>query len=217
MTTVLAFTTTASGAGWEEAYERLALTAFAIGTQADDPALASLFREVQGVLADWEYIEADRRRLRGAAIAARAHIRVADTALDLLLSKLAETILEQTSGEVDAPLYTRFFPVPHARIINLGLDGELPIASAAMAQLDEGEAVPEALEVYISPLRQCLTMGNAALAGRAESYAALGRLQARIEAWFESAEAVTRNVRADLTALGESRGQSPRWAASFFA
>ncbi len=217
MTTALKLTTSGSGASWDEAYEDLAFTAFALGTQADDADLAKLFVEVRGVLADWEVIEADRRRLRGVAIAARAHIRVADAALDLVLSKLAETILKETEGSTDHELYKRFFPEPHARVIALGLDSELPVASAAMAQLDEGEAVPESLRAYIATLRHCLGVGNAALTARAESYADLGRLQARVEAWLETADAVTRNVHGDLTALGEARGLSYRWTASFFS
>ena len=86
-----------------------------------------------------------------------------------------------------------------------------------MAQLDEGGEIPEALTPHITPLRGCLTVGNAALAARAESYAALGRLQARVEAWLEHAEATQRNVHGDLTVLGDERGLSYRWTASFFA
>jgi len=217
MSTALRLATTGSAVSWDDAYENLAFTAFALGTQADDPDLAKLFVEVRGVLADWEFIEADRRRLRGAAISARAHIGVADSALDLVLSKLADAILSETDGSTDHELYQRFFPEPHARVINLGLDSELPVASAAMAQLDEGESVPDAVKAFIAPLRQCLTVGNAALTARAESFADLGRLQARVEAWLETADAVTRNVQGDLTALGHARGLSQRWTASFFA
>lgn len=217
MTAALEMTTTGSGAGWEEAYEELAYTAFALRTQVDDPPIAKLHTEVVGVLGDWERIEADRRQLRGAAIAARANVRVADAALDLVLHKLAETILQETDDDPEAELYTRFFPEPHERVIALGLDAELPIASAAMAQLDEGEAVPEPLMAHVSPLRSCLTLGNAALAARADAYAGLGRLQARIEAWMETADATARNVHADLTALGDARGLSYRWTSSFFA
>jgi len=217
MTAALEMTTTGSGASWEEAYEELAYTAFALRTQADDPQIAKLHTEVVGVLGDWEHIEADRRRLRATAIAARANVRVADAALDLALRKIAETILEETDGDADADLYTRFFPEPHERVIALGLDAELPIASAAMAQLDEGEAVPDALKAHIDPLRSCLTVGNAAITGRADAYAGLGRLQARIEAWMETADATARNVHSDLTALGDARGLSYRWTSSFFA
>lgn len=206
-----------AGAAWDEAYEELAFTAFALATQADDPELARMAIEVRGVLADWEQIEADRRRLRGAAIAARAHARVADAALDLVLTKIAETILKETGGSAEHALYRRFFPEPHERVIALGLDAELPIAGAAMAQLDEGEAVPAALAAHGAPLRACLAVGHAAIHGRAEAYAELGRLEARVEAWLETAEATLRNVHGDLTTLGDRRGLSYRWTASFFA
>lgn len=217
MTAALELTTTGSGAGWEEAYEELAFTAFALATQADNPTLGKLYAEVRGVLADWEHIEADRRRMRGAAIAARAHVRVADAALDLALTKLAETILGEVDGKPEHDLYRRFFPEPHARIVALGLDAELPVAGAAMAQLDEGEAVPDALKVHVEPLRRCLAVGNAAVTTRADAYAGLGRLQARIEAWMETADATVRNVHSDLTAYGDAAGLSYRWTASFFA
>jgi len=217
MTAALTLTTTGSGATWDEAYEDLAFTAFALGTQADDAALNKLLVEVRGVLADWEFIEADRRRLRGAAISARAHVRVADAALDLVLGKLAEALLAESDGSKDAELYRRFFPEDHERVIALGLDSELPIAGLAMAQLDQGEAVPDSVKAFVPSMRQCLAVGNAALMARADAYADLGRLQARVEAWLETADAVTRNVHGDLTTLGEERGLAYRWTASFFS
>lgn len=217
MTAALKLTTSGAGAEWEESYEEIAFTAFALASQADDADLAKLARELGGVLADWERIETDRRRLRAAAIASRAHARVADAALDLALTKIAEAILAATDGKTDHDLYQRFFPEPHERVIALGLDAELPIAAAAMAQLDEGEVVPEALRGYAETLRACLSIGNAALTARAEAYADLGRLEARVEAWLETAECTLRNVHGDLTLLGDRRGLSYRWTASFFA
>ncbi|MCB9597410.1 MAG: hypothetical protein H6719_32090 [Sandaracinaceae bacterium] len=217
MTAALELTTSGASAEWEESYEELAFTAFALGTQADDPELAKLAQEIHGVLADWEHIERDRRQLRGLAIAARAHVRVADAALDLALSKIAETVLAETGGSRDHDLYRRFFPEPHERVIALGLDAELPIAAAAMAQLDEGESVSDALKAHTTTLRQCLMLGNQSLGARADAYAGLGRLEARVEAWLETAECVLRNVHGDLTSLGDARGLSYRWTASFFA
>ncbi len=215
MSTALELVTSGAGASWENVYEELAFTAFALQTQADDAALARYFTQVQGVLADWERIEADRRQIRAAAIAARAHVKVADAALDLLIQRIAETTLAESDGE-RGELYQRFFPEAHERVVALGLDGELPAASVVMAHLDEGREVPEALMAYVDPLRRCLALGNGALTGRADTYAALGRLQARVEAWLETADAVSRNVHTDLTKLSEERGLSYRWVASFF-
>ena len=66
------------------------------------------------------------------------------------------------------------------------------------------------------PLRRCVTAGNQALTARADAYAALGRLEARAEAWLEDAGAFGRGLREELTALGTKRGLPGRWAACFF-
>lgn len=207
--------TLAADPRWDDTYEDLAFTAFALATQTDDAAIGPLYVKVTGVLADWERIEADRRRLRGAAIAARAAVHVADCALDLELHRLADAVLAECDGDRGSELYRRFFPEPHEHVIELGLDGELPAASVAMAQLDEGKP-SEALQAHVNPLRACLTIGNSALVQRAESYAELGRMQARLEAWLESAAAVTRTVRAELARVGQERGLGAHWSASFF-
>lgn len=216
MSRALELSTSARAPRWEDAYEELAFTAFALSTQADDAVVGRLLTEVRAVLGDWERIEADRMRLRGEAIASRAAVRVADAALDVTLGKLAEVILEETGGDREDALYHRFFAQPHEHVIELGLDAELPTASAAMAQLDEGEAVPDALKALIDPLRRCLTIGNQALGAKADAYADLGRLEARVEAWFETASAVARSVHRELTQVGEERGLPYRWTASFF-
>jgi hypothetical protein len=206
----------ASDPSWDDTYEDLAYTAFALATQADDPALGALYARVTGVLADWERIEADRRRLRGAAIAARAAVQVADAALDIELRRLAEAVLAECEGDRASELYRRYFPEPHEHVIALGLDGELPAASVAMAQLDESKP-SDALLAHVVPLRTCLALGNAALMQRAEAYAELGRMQARLEAWLEGAAATMRTVRRDLASLGETRKLGHHWSASFFA
>jgi len=217
MSTVLQLTTSAAAALWEDAYEQLSFTAFALSTQLGDAELADLFEDVRGVLADWEAIEADRRGARANAIAARAGVKVADAALDRTLTRFGEAILEITEGDRDHELYDRFFPEDHERVVALGLEGELPGAMLAMAQLDEGGDVPDPLIAFIAPLRACLTAGNQALTGRAESYAALGRLQARIESWLETAGAVRANVENILEEIAEERGLDERFVASFFA
>lgn len=215
MSTVLQLTTSAAAALWEDAYEQLSFTAFALATQGGDEELAELFEDVRGVLADWEAIERDRRALRARAIEARAHVKVADAALDRTLTQLAETIIAHEDGE-RGELYASFFPEPHERLVALGLEGELPGASLAMAMLDEGGEVPDPLVAYIGPLRACLTAGTQALTGRADAYADLGRLQARTEAWLETAGAVRATVQNALAAIAEERGLSDRFASGFF-
>lgn len=207
---------------WHDAYENLSFTGFALATQADDPAIAPLYTEVRAVLADWERIEGDRRHHRSAAIAARAHARVADAALDLAIAKLAKAVLEHTGGSRDHSLYRRLFPVAHEQVIALGLDGELPSASMVMSELDAasahgGDGPMARLAPHAEPLRQCVQLGNAALAGRADAFAELGRIEARVEAWLETADAVTRSVVHELSLLAERRGLDTRWTKSFFA
>lgn len=216
MTNALALSTSARSARWEDTYEQLAYTAFALATQARDPEIGRIFSRVRGVLADWETIEADRRTIRSDAIAARAAVRIADAALDITLAGLAEATLRETNDERDHALYQRFFPEPHERVIALGLDGELPIASVALAQLREDEKVPEALSNFAEQLEGCVAAGNQALAARAEAYAALGRLEARVEAWFETAVAIENETAREVRELGEAKGRSARWAQSFF-
>jgi hypothetical protein len=216
MARALMLTTTAADTRWSETYETLAFTAFALRTQADDPAIGPLHRRLQGVLADWEHIEAERRGVRAAALTAKAQCQVADAALDMILTRIAHAILTETDQDRQSALYTRFFPEPHEAVVELGLDGELPAASVVMAQLDEGGDMPETLTTHITPLRQTLTVAHGALGALAESYAHLGRLQARVEAWFEGADASIRFIHKRLHALGEERGLSYRWTASFF-
>ncbi len=216
MSTVLQLTTSAAAALWEDAYEQLSFTAYALRSQAADEELTELFDDVRGVLADWEAIEADRRALRARAIEARAMVRVADAALDRTLARVGETLLELTEGDRDHDLYRRFFPEDHERLVSLGLEGELPGASLVMAQLDEGGEIPDPLVAFIAPMRACLTAAHQAITGRAESYAGLGRLQARVEAWLETAGAVRANTQNALDELAEERGLSDRFAASFF-
>lgn len=216
MSKTLSLTTSAAEPAWEDAYESLAYTAFALATQAADGPIARMLAEVRGVLGDWDRIETDRRMTRGDAIASKAAVRVADAALDMTLQRLAESVLETTDGDRNAPLYRRLFPQPHERLIALGLDGELPSASVAMAVIDEADDVPAAVVAHGDALRRCLAAGNQALGARAESYAALGRLEARVEAWHETAAAVRHAIREELGAIGERRGLPARWADSFF-
>lgn len=212
----LELTTTAADARWEETYESLAYTAFALGTHADDAQIQPLLRQVRGILVDWEAIEGDRRKARGAAIATRAEVRVADASLDHTLAELAATVLRLADQRRDAPLYQRLFPEPHEAVIDLGLEGELPAAAVALAQLEEGDDLPDEVRQHTEALRRAVQVGNGALARRGEAYAALGRLQARVESWHENAESTARYIHKALIRLGESRGLSYRWTASFF-
>lgn len=200
--------------GWEDAYEELAYTAFALATQADDAAIAPLHAKVTGVLADWERIEADRMRLRGAALAARASVHVADAALDLALGKLGEAALAASERDRAREPYAGLFPEAHEQVIELGLDGELPAAMLALARLEESG--DERLRPHLATLRACVAVGSSALVARADAYAELGRLDARIEAWLDGADAVLRVVGRELERLADERGLGKRWIASFF-
>ena len=93
---------------------------------------------------------------------------------------------------------------------------ELPGASLVMALLDEGGEVPDPLVAFIGPMRACLTAGTQAITARADAYADLGRLQARTEAWLETAGAVRATVQNALEQIAEERGLSDRFSAGFF-
>jgi len=200
---------------WTERYESLLYTAAALGTQSDDTALVKSSKRVHAVLQDWREIEADGVRLKTLAIAARARVQVADAALDHRLAVFARAILQDVSE--DSELYRRFFPEPHEEVIALGLDAELPTAMLVAGLLaDEQQLIPEGWREHREPVQRAVQLGNVALGDRAEAYAALGRHRAREEAWLETASAVDESVRERIRRIAESRGLSPRWAASFF-
>lgn len=210
----LEFGTTGDSARWGNDYESLLYTTSALATQADDPSLASLLRRAGAMLEDWLVIEADRRRLRGTAVAARARVAVADAALDHCIGAFAKALIDEDGQDSD--LYRRCFPEPHDQVIEFGLDAELPAAMLVVAILGEDEDLGASLETHATPLTQAVRLGNVVLTERAEAYAAIGRHQARVEAWLEGAAAAERSFRRTLSTLAETRGLRPAWAASFF-
>lgn len=210
----LAFGTSGDSARWGNDYESLLYTTSALATQADDPALAPLLRRAGALLEDWLAIETDRRRLRGTAVAARARVAVADAALDHCLGGFAAALIAK-DGE-DSDLYRRCFPEPHRQVMDFGLDAELPAAMLIVAILREDEDLGASLESHATPLGQAVRLGNVVLTERAEAYAAIGRHQARVEAWLESAGAAEAGFVRQLSALAVERGLNPRWVACFF-
>ena len=202
-------------AGWDDVFEDLLFTAAALATQADDPALAPLLQRVEAALAEQRAVDADRQRLRAQAIAARARVAVADAALDHQLARFAKALVRES--EPGSEGYVRFFPEPHEDVIALGLDAELPVATLIAELLADEESCSEALRAHAPGVQQAVRLGNVALSDRAEAYAALGRLEARIEAWRETAAATKASVRRRLGALAEEQGLDGRWVASFMA
>lgn len=201
-------------ADFDDEYEELVYTTSALATQADDPALAPLLQRASAMLEDWLGIDAERRRLRSTAIAARARVAVADAALDHCVNAFAKALIDKDGR--DSELYRRCFPEPHEQVIELGLDAELPAAMLVIAILGEDEDLGASLEAHSAPLAHAVRLGNVVLTERAEAYAALGRHQARIEAWLEGAAAAERSLRRVLSELAQERGLGPRWAESFF-
>ncbi|MCC6876419.1 MAG: hypothetical protein IT378_19100 [Sandaracinaceae bacterium] len=195
---------------WQQVHDELSHTAFALATQADDESLASLYHKIAFELGQWEQLDAERRNVGREAIAARAHVRMADAALDHVLHRLAGAASEH--GEH----YAKLFPEGHEEVIALGLDGELPAASVAMAVLDE-DGTPAPLKAHAAHLRQALAVGHGALSARADAYAARGRLEARMEACIEDGEGLLRVARTTLAQLASARGRPERWVAAFFA
>jgi hypothetical protein len=54
-------------------------------------------------------------------------------------------------------------------------------------------------------------VSNRALVERGEVYAALGSLQARIEAWLDSARVLNDHVQSELGLVAKQRGLPARW------
>jgi hypothetical protein len=203
-------------ARWEARFESLVFVFEALRLHVEDPDLARLADRVLGVLQDWEAIEGDRRRLRHATLLARVHIQSADAALDQRIHEFAASLLQQTGGSENHELYTRFFPEHHDTVIELGLDAETPVAMLIAAMLEEQSDLPETLKEHLAPLRRALQAGNSALAERADALGNLGRHQARVEAWLESAECTVKTVRRGIESLAKQRGFGGHWVRAFF-
>jgi hypothetical protein len=195
---------------WEATWASLTQAAFALDTVSDDEALAPVSRRVQASLREWAELEAQRLRLRTAALGASARIRVADAALDHRIEALASLVIESHGGE-KGERYRSLFPEPHDGIVALGLDAEVPAVTLVLSELERAQDLPEDLRAHIEPLRTALQVSNRALMDRGEVYAALGSLQARVEAWLDSADVLREHVYDTLGTIAKDRGLPLRW------
>jgi hypothetical protein len=195
---------------WEATWASLTQAAFALDTVSDDEALAPVSRRVQASLREWAELEAQRLRLRAAALGASARIRVADAALDHRIEALASSLIESHGGE-KGERYRALFPEPHDGIVALGLDAEVPAVTLVLSELERAQDLPEDLRAHIEPLRTALQVSNRALMDRGEVYAALGSLQARVEAWLDSADVLREHVDDTLGMIAKERGLPLRW------
>ncbi|MCC7539554.1 MAG: hypothetical protein IT379_25235 [Deltaproteobacteria bacterium] len=200
---------------WEVTFEGLAYLHEALAAFVDDEALHRLASRVATVLADGERIEHDRRLIWRSLVAAQAHVRLADAALDHQLSVFAHVVLEHVGGKRDHELYRRVFPEPHEDIIDLGLDAEVPVVTLVLTVLEEDESIVAAVRDRRELLRRALQTANRALAERADAYANLGRHRARVEAWLETAACTSRVVGRELERLAKDRRLGTRWLQAF--
>lgn len=198
-------------------YEQVASTVEALAAQPGDAELVKLSARAASLLNEYETIEADGRRLERAVIRASAHVRVADATLDAAIATFASDLLAAVSQNVDAELYRRYFPEAHEDVIAMGLDSEVPEVTLIVHALDQNvEGTPEPLRRHLEPLRAGLKMGNGALAGRSDALADLGRHQARVEAWHETAASSLRSLRHTVARLAQKRALPPTWTDAFF-
>ncbi len=187
----------------------------ALATQSDDPRIHRLLARIRAELEEWQAIETDGEDLRAMATAARARVSIADAALDHRLHRFATDLLETCDAASDT--YQKFFPEPHEEIIALGLACEIPMATLVLGRLASKDHAAQTLrDAHADALRAALQLGHVALSDRAEAYAALGRHQARTEAWLTSCAAILRTTRDALAKLAEDRRLSPRWVDAFF-
>lgn len=195
---------------WESAWAQLAQASFALDAVSDDAAVSPLSRRVQAALREWSELEAQRSQLRTAALAVAARIRVADAALDHRIETLAERVIAAHGGREGAR-YRALFPEAHESVVALGLDAEVPAATLVLSQLEQDPGLPADLHEELEPLRTALQVSNRALIERGEVYAALGSLQARVEAWLDSARVLNDHVQSELGLIAKQRGLPARW------
>lgn len=197
--------------------DHVAFTVEALAAQPGDADLVKLSTRVGALLADWDAIDAEGRRLERAVVRASAHVKVADATLDAALTSFAADLVATVGGDHDSELYKRFFPEPHDDVIAMGLDSEVPEVTLIVHNLDRaGEDAPGKLRSHLEPLRAGLKLGNGALAARSDALADLGRHMARVEAWHETAAASLRSVHGALGRVAQKRGLPASWADAFF-
>jgi hypothetical protein len=202
-------------AEWHSLYDKLSITAASLATHPDDADLKRLATWLGSALADWEGIEQARFALHKRALETAGHVRVADALLDHALGVFAEAVLAHVENDPTHALYVRFFPEPHEDIIDLGLDHELPVAAHIVMALEQDEALPSSMREHKVAIGAAVALGNRALTARADALADLGRHQARVEGWIESAGCMHQSVARALVRLAEKRKLSDRWAQAF--
>jgi hypothetical protein len=197
--------------------DHVAFTVEALAAIAGDADLHKLSARVNGLLTDWEGIDAEGRRLERAVIRASAHVKVADATLDAAIAAFATDLVAHVGGDLSHATYTGFFTEPHDEVIAMGLDSEVPEVTLIVHALDQqGEAAPAKLRAHLEPLRAGLKLGNGALASRSDALADLGRHMARVEAWHETAAASLRSTHAALARTALKRALPASWADAFF-
>lgn len=200
---------------WFAGHDALVFTLAALQSEPEEKALEPLAARLIDALGDHEAITLDGFALRRRALAASAAVAHADAMLDSAIAKFARDVMA-VPGDAGRALYDRLFPEHHVDVIELGLDAEVPVAALILRLLEEDESIPEGLRAQRDALRSLLQRANGALTERAEAYALLGRHQARVDAWLESANGMQRGLRRTLHGLAESTGRPSRWALSFF-
>lgn len=195
---------------WDAAWAALTRSAFALDSVSDDPVIQPLARRVSAALHEWSEIESRRLQLRTATLAIAARIRVADAALDHRIESLANVVIASHGGR-DGARYKSLFPEPHEGIVALGLDAEVPAATLVLSELERTQNLPADLAEELEPLRTALQVSNRALVERGEVYASLGSLQARVEAWLDSARVLREHVESELGVIAKNRGLPSRW------
>jgi hypothetical protein len=195
---------------WEAAWASLTRAAFALDTVSDDEALQPIERAVSTALREWSELESRRVQLRTAALAVAARIRVADAALDHRIESIANVVIASHGGR-DGEQYKKLFPAAHEGVVALGLDAEVPAATMILSELERTQNLPSDLAEELEPLRTALQVSNRALLERGDVYALLGSLQARVEAWLDSARVLHDHVAAELGILAKNRGLPSRW------
>jgi hypothetical protein len=193
--------------------DALTFTVEALTARPEEAALTALGQRLAALLEDHAGIEADGRALRRAVLRATAQARVADAALDAGIAAFAKDLLA-LGGEA---VYAGYFVEGHDEVIALGLDTELPQVALIVAKLDADASAPSSLRAHLDSLRAGLRLGTSALANRGDAYADLGRHEARVVAWRETAASALRSARRTLVARATNLGLAPTWVDTFFS
>jgi len=204
-------------ATWDQFYVDVYFTFSALSNFEKLPVSEKLLAPLRKLLEEHTKIATERTELQRRAIEADAICSTADGLLDSLLNACATSILALTDNKRDHELYKKLFSIDHEDVIELGVDGELPVATLIQQLLETDASIPEKLKSdFKVPLLNAIKHANTGIGARSETFAALGRNLARCEAWAESASAAMRIVARHLNAYADSTGLSEHWFGSFF-